>query len=140
MRTKVAFLYMLTLKLVLYLFYSDHCNSLSRTHLYTFRWYGYTVVHLDIFHRSLNILLHTCCSDKLKHDTVGVKTGPWVTSPNNQQFFCLFFFSIFIYESLLKYCRTHKNSWLFHDLTKQKKKQHIKNLLFWDHNLRSKIH
>lgn len=139
MRTKVAFLYMLTLKLVLYLFYSDHCNSLSRTHLYTFRWYGYTVVHLDIFHRSLNILLHTCCSDKLKHDTVGVKTGPWVTSPNNQQFFCCFFFNFYIWISS-KILQNSQKLLIISRFDKTKKKQHIKNLLFWDHNLRSKIH
>lgn len=130
MRTKVAFLYMLTLKLVLYLFYSDHCNSLSRTHLYTFRWYGYTVVHLDIFHKSLNILLHTCCSDKLKHDTVGVKTGPWVTSPNNQQFFFFcFFFNFYIWISS-KILQNSQKLLIISRFDKTKKKQTYKKSTF----------
>lgn len=62
---KVASLHMLTLKPILYLFYSDHCKSLSHTHWYTFRWYGYIVVYLDIVHISLNIRSHMCCWDKL---------------------------------------------------------------------------
>lgn len=61
-----------------YLLYSGFCNIQPHNHCDRFRWHGCTVLHSYSFHSSLNIRLHTCCSDKLFHVTIS-KNGKKTT-------------------------------------------------------------